>query len=152
MKAVLQRVSEVKLEIYGKTYSQIEKGLLVLLGVQEGDTRDDAEALCSKIVNLRIFEDDNGKMNLSLLQTGGEIMVVSNFTLCADCKKGRRPSFVKAEEPERAELMYEYFVGSVKKEGVKKVACGVFGADMKIKLLNDGPVTIILDSHDLLGR
>ncbi|MDO4731310.1 MAG: D-aminoacyl-tRNA deacylase [Clostridia bacterium] len=149
MKAVLQRVSSADLVIDNNLFSSIKNGLVVLLGVEENDDENDVSILSEKVVNLRIFEDENEKMNNSLLQTNGEIMIVSNFTLCADCKKGRRPSFVKSEKPEKAKPLYEQFINSVKKLGVKKVAFGVFGADMQISLTNDGPVTIIIDSKDL---
>ncbi len=120
-----------------------------MLGVEQGDTKADADKLVKKIPVLRIFEDENEKMNLSCLDVDGEILVVSQFTLCADCSHGRRPSFTKSAPPAEAEMLYEYFVDELKKAGVKKVDTGRFGADMKVDLLNDGPVTIILDSKDL---
>ncbi len=122
---------------------------MILLGVMDGDTKEDADKLVKKIPYLRIFEDENGKMNLSLLDTDGEILLVSQFTLCADCSHGRRPSFINSAPPKEANELYEYVADELKKAGVKDVKTGVFGADMKVDLLNDGPVTIILDSKEL---
>lgn len=149
MKAVIQRVLSSDVKINGKTAGKIGKGFMILLGVMQGDTKADADKLVKKIPNLRIFEDENGKMNLSCLEVGGEMLVVSQFTLCADCSHGRRPSFIKSAPPEQANLLYEYFVEELKKAGVCKVETGEFGADMKVSLINDGPVTIILDSAEL---
>lgn len=120
-----------------------------MLGVMAGDDEKEADKIVNKSVNLRIFEDENGKMNLSPLDIGGEMLVVSQFTLCADCTHGRRPSFTPSAPPDEANRLYEYFVCRLKESGVSKVSTGVFGADMKVELLNDGPVTIILDSSDL---
>ena len=133
----------------GERVSAIENGLLILLGVAEGDTRRDAEVLADKIANLRIFSDSDDKMNLSLLTVEGAALVVSQFTLCADCRKGRRPDFFGAAKPDIADELYEYFCERIKNTGVNDVQKGVFGADMKVELLNDGPVTILIDSGDL---
>lgn len=149
MKAVIQRVKHASVTIDGVQVSAVNMGYLILLGVEQGDTKADADKLVKKIPVLRIFEDENEKMNLSCLDVDGEILVVSQFTLCADCSHGRRPSFTKSAPPAEAEMLYEYFVEELKKAGVKKVETGRFGADMKVDLLNDGPVTIILDSKDL---
>ncbi len=149
MKAVLQRVRHASVTVEGNCISGIGQGLLVLLGVAEGDTGRDAEVLAAKIANLRIFSDADDKMNLSLLTVGGEILVVSQFTLCADCRKGRRPDFFGAAKPEEANRLYLYFCERIKNEGVKTVRTGEFGADMQVELLNDGPVTILLDSGEL---
>ena len=149
MKAVIQRVKHAGVTIDNVKVSFVDKGFLILLGVEQGDTKADADKLVKKIPVLRIFEDENEKMNLSCLDVNGEILVVSQFTLCADCSHGRRPSFTKSAPPAEAEMLYEYFVDELKKAGVRKVDTGRFGADMKVDLLNDGPVTIILDSKDL---
>ncbi len=147
MKAVIQRVAFSDVKVDGEVIGKIEKGFMILLGVQEGDSRADADLLAKKTANMRIFEDENGKMNLSLLDTDGACLVISQFTLCADCKKGNRPSFIGAAKPDEANSLYEYFMEKLKENGVKKVESGSFGADMKVTLLNDGPVTIILDSE-----
>ena len=149
MKAVIQRVKHSSVTVDGELISKINNGFMILLGVMEGDTEEDANKLVKKIPNLRIFEDDNGKMNLSLLDTLGEILLVSQFTLCADCSHGRSPSFIKSAPPKEANALYEYVADELKKAGVKDVKTGIFGADMKVDLLNDGPVTIILDSKEL---
>ena len=149
MKAVIQRVKHAGVTIDNVKVSSVDKGFLILLGVEQGDTKAEADKLVKKIPVLRIFEDENEKMNLSCLDVDGEILVVSQFTLCADCSHGRRPSFTKSAPPAEAEMLYEYFVDELKEAGVKKVDTGRFGADMKVDLLNDGPVTIILDSKDL---
>ena len=149
MKAVIQRVTRASVTVEGEIISSINGGLLILLGVADGDTRRDAEVLADKIANLRIFSDSEDKMNLSLLTTGGEALVVSQFTLCADCRKGRRPDFFGAAKPDIADELYEYFCERIKNTGVNDVQKGVFGADMKVELLNDGPVTILIDSGDL---
>ena len=149
MKVVLQRVGFCKVDIDGKTVSSIESGFLLLLGVKNGDTEDDARKLAKKISGLRIFTDENDKMNLSLADVGGSVIVVSNFTLCADCSHGRRPSFINAARPELSEPLYEFFCSQLTENGVKDVQTGEFGADMKISLLNDGPVTLVIDSEDL---
>ena len=149
MKAVLQRVKRASVTVSGEPISSINDGLLVLLGVAEGDTRRDAEVLADKIANLRIFGDSDGRMNLSVLSTGGSVLVVSQFTLCADCSHGRRPDFFGAAKPDAADSLYEYFCERMKTAGVAAVGKGVFGADMQVELLNDGPVTIILDSGEM---
>ena len=149
MKAVIQRVSYAKCDIDGVTVGKCNKGFMILLGVVEGDTEADADKLIKKVPNLRIFEDENGKMNLSCLDIDGEMLVISQFTLAADCAHGRRPSFIGAAKPDKAIPLYEYFVNSLKASGVKSVETGEFGADMQIELVNDGPVTIILDSKEL---
>lgn len=149
MKAVLQRVINSSVSIEGKIHSKINQGFMILLGVVDGDTEADADKLVKKIPNLRVFEDENGKMNLSCLDIGGEMLVVSQFTLCADCSHGRRPSFTASAAPDEAKRLYEYFAAELKKTGVSKIETGVFGADMKVSLINDGPVTIVLDSKEL---
>ena len=149
MKAVIQRVTDCKVTVGEEISGQIGSGFLILLGVENGDTRKDAEKLAAKIAVLRIFSDENDKMNLSLLDTNGEVLVVSQFTLCADCRKGRRPNFIGAAPPSEADPLYGYFCECMKKEGIQKVERGVFGADMKVSLTNDGPVTIIIDSAQL---
>lgn len=148
MKAVIQRVSNATLKVNGELISSIEKGFLVLLGVEIGDTETDLNKLSAKISKLRIFEDENGKMNLALKDIGGEILCVSQFTLLADCKHGNRPSFIGAEKPELANALYEKMCESLSNDGhiVKR---GIFGADMKITFTNDGPVTILMDSKEL---
>lgn len=148
MKACVQRVKYCKLSIDGSIVSEIGKGLLILLGVAENDTDREASLLASKCSGMRIFEDENGKMNLSVDDIGGEIMTVSNFTLCADTRKGKRPSFTTAAKPDIALKLYEKFIKEL--DTKKPIQTGVFGADMKIELLNDGPVTLILDTRDYL--
>ncbi len=152
MKAVIQRVTFANVKVDGEMVGEIEKGFMILLGVVEGDTTKEADWLAKKTANMRIFEDENGKMNLSLLDTDGECLVISQFTLCADCKKGNRPSFISSAKPDEANELYEYFIEKLKENGVKKVEKGIFGADMKVSLLNDGPVTIILDSDITKGE
>ena len=149
MKAVIQRVLQSDVKIDGRIAGEIGKGYMILLGVVDGDAKVDADKLIKKIPVLRIFEDENGKMNLSCLDVGGEILVISQFTLCADCSHGRRPSFTKSAPPSEANALYEYFVEGLKATGIKNVQTGEFGADMKVSLINDGPVTIILDSKEL---
>ena len=145
MRAVVQRVSESSVSIDGEQVGKIGDGLMILLGVAKEDTAVDADYLAEKIVNLRIFSDDQGKMNRSLLETGGEMLVVSQFTLLGDCRKGRRPSFIHAADPEKGNDLYVYFVNQVQKKGVA-VETGRFGAMMAVSLVNDGPVTLILES------
>lgn len=144
MRAIVQRVSKSSLQIDNKPYSSIEKGLLVLFGVTNGDTIEDAKVMADKISKLRVFEDNEGKMNLSLLDVGGELHIVSQFTLYADCHHGNRPSFIEAARPEVAIPIYEKFIDYCKETGIH-VETGEFGADMKINLINDGPVTIFLE-------
>lgn len=144
MKAVLQRVKHASVTINDKLYSKIDRGILVFYGVEKGDTPDKMEWMAKKIASLRIFEDINGKMNLSCADISGEILVVSQFTLAADCAKGTRPGFDKAEKPQQAKIMYENFIKEIQKNNLT-VKSGKFGATMDIALLNDGPVTIILN-------
>ena len=145
MRAVVQRVSESAVTVDGEVVGRIGCGLLVLLGVTHEDTEKDAVFLAEKIVNLRIFSDDAGKMNRSLLDTGGGMLVVSQFTLYGDCRKGRRPSFIQAADPDKGDALYQYFVEKVRERGVT-TATGRFGAMMAVSLINDGPVTLILES------
>lgn len=149
MKAILQRVSEARVDVDNKTVGRIDNGFLILLGVENGDEQRDAEVLANKISGLRIFTDENDKMNLSLADVDGSALVISNFTLCADCSHGRRPNFIAAARPETAEPLYEYFCNKMLENGVKSVEKGIFGADMKVSLVNDGPVTIEINSKDL---
>lgn len=149
MKAVIQRVANAAVEVGGETVGKCGKGFMILLGVMQGDTKADVDKLAKKIANLRIFEDENEKMNLSALDIGAEMLVVSQFTLCADCSHGRRPSFTPAAPPKEANGLYEYFTSRLKEAGINHVENGVFGADMQVSLVNDGPVTIILNSEEL---
>ena len=144
MKLVVQRVKNAKVEVEGETVGSIEKGFLVLLGVTHTDTKETADYLAKKLCNLRVFEDENGKMNLSIRDMKGKLLIVSQFTLYADCTGGNRPSFVNAAKPDMANELYEYFCEKCKENGIE-VQKGIFGADMKVSLLNDGPVTIILE-------
>ncbi len=146
MKAVIQRVSSACVKVDGVTVGEIESGLLVLLGVAKDDTEADADILAKKIAGLRIFTDENDKMNLSVKDIGGKMLVVSNFTLCADLKKGTRPSFDPAMPPDEANRLYEYFCSLVSEQESVEVQKGVFGAEMKVSLLNDGPVTLTVDT------
>lgn len=148
MRVVLQRVSCASLAIGGEERARIGRGFLALLGVTGGDTARDAEYLAEKCAGLRVFTDEQDKMNLSLSDVGGNLLVVSNFTLYSDCRKGRRPSFIAAARPEIARPLYEHFVAFLRENGFPEVQTGVFGADMQIALTNDGPVTLILDSAD----
>ena len=148
MITVLQRVQHAKVEIDGKTMGATEQGLLILLGVAEGDTRVEADKLVKKIANLRIFEDENGKMNLSLLDIGGGVLVVSQFTLYGDTRKGFRPSFIKAAKPPLAVDAYELFLAEMNRQGLKEVQHGEFGADMQVSLVNEGPCTIVIDTDE----
>ena len=145
MKVVIQRVSEASVKVSGEIVGEISKGLLLLVGIEENDEKEDAEWLTKKILDLRIFSDERGKMNRSVKDINGEILCVSQFTLIADYKKGNRPSFIKAAKPEKAVPLFEYFKGLIKSSGLKTES-GIFGADMKVNLLNDGPVTIVMDS------
>lgn len=145
MRAVLQRVERAEVRVAGQPVGRIGAGWLVFLGVAKGDTTEDAERLADKIVRLRAFSDDSGKMNRDVRESGGAILTVSQFTLLADCRKGRRPSFLEAAEPAEAERLYETFVEVVRAAGIQ-VETGVFRADMRVELVNDGPVTFLLDS------
>lgn len=146
MKFVVQRVKNAQVDIEGKTVGKIEKGFMVLIGVTHTDTKEIADYLVKKLINLRIFEDENGKMNLSLKDVNGSLLLVSQFTLYADCSSGNRPSFTGAAKPDFANLLYKYIIDECKKK-IDIVETGVFGADMKVELVNDGPVTIILDCN-----
>ncbi len=146
MRAVIQRVTASDVQVDHEIVGRIGSGLLVLLGISRSDEQKDADYLADKVVHLRIFEDDEGKMNRSLLETRGEVLVVSQFTLLGDCRKGRRPSFVEAAPPERAEQLYEYFVDQLRLKGTT-VSTGQFQAKMSVSLVNDGPVTLILESN-----
>lgn len=151
MKFVIQRVTHASVTIKSKIVGKIEKGFLVLIGIENDDTEKIADKMVSKMTGLRIFEDENGKMNLSLKQVNGSLLLISQFTLYADCKKGNRPSFIGAGKPEMANRLYEYIIEKCKEQTIQ-VEQGIFGADMKVELLNDGPVTILLDSHELGGN
>ena len=151
MRAVVQRVTQASVTVDGELLGRIGKGLLILLGVADGDTRELTEKMADKICRLRIFEDENGKTNLSLADVGGELLVISQFTLYADCRKGNRPSFVKAGAPQMAEKLYEHFLARCR-EQADVVEKGQFGADMKVELLNDGPFTLMLDSEELFKK
>ena len=147
MKAVIQKVKFASVKVDEKIVGKIDKGFLVLLGVTHEDNEKDLNWLANKIKDLRIFEDENEKLNLSLEDVGGEMLIISQFTLYANCNKGRRPSFIKAARPEQAEKLYLNFIEKMKSFGIK-TECGIFGADMKVELLNDGPVTIIIDTEE----
>ena len=147
MKAVIQRVESASVSVEGIIAGACEKGFMLLFGAAKGDTEADAELLARKTANLRVFCDENGKMNKSVLDIGGGILAISQFTLCADVKKGNRPSFTEALEPQKAEELYDFFCKRLKAEGVSRVEKGIFGADMKVSLVNDGPVTIIFDTE-----
>lgn len=148
MRAVIQRVSKASITIDGKIHSQIGDGLLVLLGIEDADTAEDIEWLSSKIVNLRIFNDENGVMNISVLDKKGDILVVSQFTLHASTKKGNRPSYIRASKPETAIPLYEKMIQQLSNDLGRPIKTGVFAADMKVELLNDGPVTIVIDTKN----
>ena len=148
MRFVVQRVKNASVEVENKVVGAIDKGFLVLVGITHNDTKEIADKLVKKLIGLRIFEDENGKTNLSLENVSGSLLLVSQFTLYADCKKGNRPSFTNAAEPAYANELYEYIVSECKKQ-VPIVEKGIFGADMKVSLLNDGPFTVILDSNEL---
>jgi len=145
VKAVIQRVAEASVQVEGNTVAQIRKGLMLLIGIDEQDEKTDANWLIQKILNLRIFGDENEKLNLSIKDISGEILCISQFTLIADYKKGNRPSFIKAAKPDKAIPLFEYFKEEIAKSGLKTES-GIFGADMKVSLINDGPVTIVMDS------
>ena len=144
MRIVVQRVTRASVEVDGEICGKIGKGFLVLLSVGENDTEADCQRLADKLINLRIFSDENDKINLALKDVGGELLIVSQFTLYADCRKGNRPNFIQAAKPELANSLYEYFIDYCKKK-VSVVQSGIFGADMKVDLLNDGPFTVILE-------
>lgn len=146
MRAVIQRAEESSVKINGETVGSAGRGYMILLGVKKGDGDEEARLLARKTAALRVFEDENGKMNLSILDVGGEALVISQFTLLADYKKGNRPSFTESEEPQNAKRLYELFCSELKNCGIKRVETGVFGADMKVSLINDGPVTICFDT------
>jgi D-tyrosyl-tRNA(Tyr) deacylase len=148
MKVVIQRVSEATVKIDGHINGSIESGLLILVGIEQADNEEDVDWLASKIINLRIFSDENGLMNLSVKEINGGILVISQFTLHAKTKKGNRPSFIDAARPEQAIPLYEKFKSALEKELDKPIQCGIFGADMKVSLVNDGPVTIVIDSKN----
>ena len=146
MKALVQRVLSASVSVDGEVTGSCEKGYMILFCATKGDSEEDIKLLARKTVNLRVFEDENGKMNLSILETGGEVLCISQFTLAADTRKGNRPSFIKAMEPEVASEYYDRYCEELRKLGVKSVEKGVFGADMKVSLINDGPVTVMLDT------
>lgn len=148
MITVIQRVSESSVKIDGKIKAQVGIGLMILLGIEEADTQEDIDWLSKKIVNLRIFPDENGVMNRSVLEVGGEILLISQFTLHASTKKGNRPSYIKAAKPDFAIPMYEKMIQALESELGKSIGTGEFGADMKVSLVNDGPVTIVIDSKN----
>ncbi|MDQ1163515.1 D-tyrosyl-tRNA(Tyr) deacylase [Chryseobacterium sp. SORGH_AS 447] len=145
MKVVVQRVSEASVKVDGQTVGEIGKGLMLLIGINENDEKSDADWLVQKILNLRIFGDEDDKLNLSVQDVKGEILCISQFTLIADYKKGNRPSFIKAAKPDKAVPLFDYFKEEISKSGLKTES-GIFGADMKVSLINDGPVTIVMDS------
>lgn len=144
MKLVIQRVKNASVEVEKKIVGQIEKGFLVLIGIKQGDSKEQADYLVRKLCNLRVFTDENDKMNLSLKDVNGKLLIVSQFTLYGDCSDGNRPSFIEAARPEEAIPLYEYFCNECEKKGIE-IQKGIFGADMKVQLLNDGPVTIIIE-------
>ena len=147
MRVLLQRVRRSSVQVDGQTVGEIGQGLNILACVMEGDTEKEAELLAAKCAKMRIFEDEDGKMNRSVLDVDGQALVISQFTLCADCRKGNRPSFTQSAAPDRAKALYEYSAEQLRKNGVSKVATGVFAADMQVDIQNDGPVTIWLDSE-----
>lgn len=149
MKFVIQRVEEAKVEVDGKITGKIGRGFLVFIGVSNEDTKEIADKLVKKLLGLRIFADEEGKTNLALEDVGGELLLVSQFTLYADCKKGNRPSFIRAGAPDFANDMYEYIISKCRESGIK-TETGIFGADMKVSLINDGPFTILYDSDEMI--
>ena len=149
MKFVIQRVNHASVKVDGNVVGKIDKGYMVLIGISENDTKEIADNMIKKMIGLRIFEDDNGKTNISLKDVSGELLLISQFTLYADCKKGNRPSFINAGKPDMANEMYEYIIEQCKKE-ISVVEKGIFGADMKVSLENDGPFTIVLDSKEII--
>lgn len=148
MRAVIQRVTRASVAIEGQVYGQIKNGLLLLLGIEDGDTQKDIEWLSNKVINLRIFNDENGVMNVSLKDVDGDILMISQFTLQASTKKGNRPSYIKASKPDIAIPIYEKMIGQLSNDLGKEIQKGIFGADMKVELLNDGPVTIVIDTKN----
>ena len=148
MKFVIQRVTHASVAVNAETIGKIQTGFLVLIGVSENDTRETADRLIRKMINLRIFSDENGRTNLALKDVGGGLLLISQFTLYADCRKGNRPSFIKAGNPQLAEELYDYIIAECRKQ-IAVVETGRFGADMQVKLINDGPFTIVLDSEEL---
>ena len=153
MRFVLQCVSQASCTVEGRVTGAIERGYLILVGIADSDTEETADRMLKKVAGLRIFPDENGKTNLSLAEIGGSVLLISQFTLYADCRKGNRPSFVKAGKPEHAERLYRYLLNTCRGEGIgKTVEEGVFGADMKIALVNEGPFTLVLDSEELLRK
>lgn len=150
MKIVLQRVLEAKVDVAGEAKGEIGNGYLLLVGISNDDNREIADKMIEKVAKLRLFEDESGKTNLSIDQVGGEVLVISQFTLYADCKKGNRPSFINAGSPAMAEDLYEYILERCK-ELFKNIQSGIFGADMKVSLVNDGPFTVVLDSKEIIG-
>lgn len=151
MRFLIQRVSKASVKVEDKIIGKIEKGFLVFIGITHGDSTEIADLMIKKLLNLRVFEDKNNKMNLSLNDVKGQLLLVSQFTLYADCKKGNRPSFINAANSQIANKLYEYIVEKCK-ESIYEVQTGIFGAEMKVELLNDGPVTIILDSNNLIDK
>ncbi|OPC28518.1 D-aminoacyl-tRNA deacylase [Elizabethkingia anophelis] len=149
MKVVIQRVSESEVVVENQSVGKIGKGFMLLIGIDENDEKQDADWLVQKILNLRVFGDEEGKMNLSIVDIKGDLLCISQFTLIADYKKGNRPSFIKAAKPDKAIPLFEYFKEEIAKSGLK-TECGIFGADMKVSLINDGPVTIVMDSKTKL--
>ena len=149
MKFVIQRVNHASVKDDGNVVGKIDKGYMVLIGISENDTKEIADKMIKKMIGLRIFEDENGKTNISLKDVSGELLLISQFTLYADCKKGNRPSFINAGKPDMANEMYEYIIEQCKKE-ISVVEKGIFGADMKVSLENDGPFTIVLDSKEII--
>lgn len=152
MRAVVQRVSGASVAVSGETVGKCGRGFLILLGVAKGDTEADADVLAAKLSKFRVFEDGNGKMNLSLSDIGGELLIISNFTLYADCRHGNRPDFLMAEAPAEANRLYEYFTDRMKTLSGCPTETGVFGADMKVSIENDGPVTLVIDSPELMKK
>lgn len=153
MRFVLQCVSQASCTVEGRVTGAIERGYLILAGIADSDTEETADRMLKKVAGLRIFPDENGKTNLSLAEIGGSILLISQFTLYADCRKGNRPSFVKAGKPDHAERLYRYLLERCRREGIgKTVEEGIFGADMKIALVNEGPFTLVLDSEELLRK
>ena len=152
MKFVIQRVKKASVEIDTKMYSEINRGFLVFVGISDNDTCEIADKMIQKMIGLRIFEDENEKINLSLKDVDGDLLIVSQFTLYADCKKGNRPSFINAGKPDLAKSLYEYILNKAQELYCKQVYSGEFGADMKVSLINDGPFTIILDSNEILSK